>query len=104
MGLFRSSEDKADARERAALRRHHASPRGQAESAYVRGDALFQTSLTVDADSAATLSGIEEVGWQLEHAGYTHEISISSLSNMQNQLDSVQSSGRLIGVYLFRRR
>lgn len=114
MGLFKTAEEKERARaqavakkatdgERATQRRHDESPIGRAEHALAAGKALFELSLPVESDDGRTLSDIEAIGWRLQHTGYVHEVSISSLSNMQNQLDQVFSSGRVVGVYVFRR-
>lgn len=114
MGLFKTAEEKERARaqavakkaanaERAAQRRHDESPIGRAELALAAGKALFELSLPVESDDGRTLSDIEAIGWRLQHTGYVHEVSISSLSNTQNQLDQVFSSGRVVGVYVFRR-
>lgn len=114
MGLFRTAEERAAAqgmsveRKAAAHRkkeedRYLRSPIGRATAARERGDSLFQLAFTVDGDSAETLWKIEAVGWRLENAGYAYEIDVNSTSNGADQVSTVFTSGKLTGVYLFRR-
>lgn len=103
MGLFKSAEEKAFAREKKEEERYRRSPIGLATAALERGDSLFQLVLTVDGDSAVTLSKIEAVGWRLDNAGYTYEVDVSSISNGADQVSGVFTSGKLTGVYLMRR-
>jgi CYTH domain-containing protein len=103
VGFFRSTEEKAASRVRKEEDRYLRSPIGRADTAHARGDSIFQLALTVDVDSAATLSQIEAIGWRLENAGYAYEVDVSSNSNNADQVSSVFTSGKLTGVYILRR-
>ena len=103
VGLFKSAEEKSAVQARRAEKKFARSPVGQATAAHERGDALFQIALPVDESSALILSQIEAIGWHLENAGYTSEVSGFSTTNMNGVLDSVSITGQLTGVYLFRR-
>lgn len=52
---------------------HAMSPVGKAESAYERGDSLFQIELDASASTGRTLAEIEKVGWRLEKLGSASE-------------------------------
>lgn len=114
MGLCKSTEEKnadralaaarkAEAKERAERAKYRASPVGRAESARNRGDQLLQVSMEIDDDGGQLLSSIEAMGWRLEHAGYSHQLEIMSMNNMTDQLSSLSSSTKLMGVYVFRK-
>lgn len=48
---------------------HAMSPVGKAESAYERGDSLFQIELDASASTGRTLAEIEKLGWRLDKLG-----------------------------------
>lgn len=102
MGLLKSAEEKSAAQARREEKKFARSPVGKATSAHERGDALFQIALPVDESSALILGQIETIGWHLEHAGYTSDLSGYSTTNMNGVLESVSITGELTGVYLFR--
>ncbi len=103
MALFKSEEEKAAARVQRAQKNFARSPVGRATAAHERGDALFQTALSVDESSALILSQIEAIGWRLDHAGYAFIVSGNSSTNGDGELADIYMDGQLTGVYLFRR-
>ena len=113
MGLFKSQEERqharaqseerrAEARARDAAKRHAETPLGRAQSAAARGDSLLQLSIPAGPNSGQVLSSIEAAGWHLEHVGFTQELDVSSMSNLQDQVQSISSASRQIGTYVFR--
>jgi hypothetical protein len=112
--MFKSAAEKAEAHERKAEARATAtarkeqerflrSPIGMAAQAHARGDNLFQIAFAVENDGGKVLSDIEAIGWQLDNASYVFELSLNSMSNVNDQVSGVSSTGEIKGVYLFRR-
>lgn len=70
-----------------------------------RGDAMFgsTTSTRTESSSEAVLADIEELGWQLEHAGYFFMTTgQSSTGKVFLSGEETSVSGVTVGVYLFR--
>lgn len=114
MGLFKTDQEKAAAKARkleakaaAEAQKEHdrflRSPIGMATQAHVRGDSLLQIAFPVDIDGGRILSEVEAIGWRLDQAGYAYELRLSSSSNLDEKLSSIESDGDITGVYLFRR-
>lgn len=117
----RAREQKEAADDR-ARQEYLSSPAGQAAQAKERGDRFFEIQLfvatsartslgmntpvhatTTTQSSAHHLAAIEDVGWRLEHVGYTfmetsEEVTVKNLRVGEN----VGVSGVIVGVYLFR--
>lgn len=130
MPFKKSEEEKAQKRANRAANAYAASPTGRAEAAFERGDSFFEIQLDVDRDgpswsnllpaalsavipgkknkgpepreSTDILGDIERVGWLLEHVGYVYAADVSSSGSDDSH--SIATSGRTVGIYLFRRR
>ena len=113
MGLFKTPAERSAVHERAALKkaaarerknqqRFERSPAGRASAASARGDRLFQIVLTVDDECAKHVETVEDAGWTLDNVGYVHEPTVIS-STTNGQLSGFDYSGKLLGVYMFRR-
>jgi len=85
-----------------AQKQFERSPIGLATAAHERGDALFQTSMPVDASTSQTLSTIEAIGWHLEHSEHTSVASSYTTTDLDGDVTSYADE-ELVGVYLFRR-
>jgi hypothetical protein len=110
-----------------AEREYAASPVGRAEAALARGDRFFQIQLPVStlsgdrswfgsSDNSVqsavadrtdgkpdVLTQIEDVGWNLEHAGYVFvETGATSSTRMFSSGEGTVTEGSVQGIYLFR--
>jgi len=110
-------------RQDAAAARYAASPVGRALSAFTSGAQFFQIELTVSqlsgessffgsSNSSVThvgqasdvLGEIEQVGWHLEHAGWTFiETGATTSDAIFGSGQGTVTQGEVTGIYLFRR-
>lgn len=111
-------------RREAAAAEYAASPVGRALSAFTSGAQFFQIELTVSqlggevsffgssnssvkhvGEASDVLGQIEQVGWHLEHAGWTFiETGATSSDAIFGSGQGTVTQGEVTGIYLFRRR
>jgi hypothetical protein len=118
---LRNERASAAAREREQAR-YRASPTGQADAAYERGDVVFQffmdvkntephviamvgaTTSTTTSDPSAILNSICSRGWEIVNGSFVfHELGSSSRDKFLSSGQNIAVRGTIIGYYLFRR-
>jgi hypothetical protein len=118
---LREERATAAARER-ELAKYRASPTGQADAAYERGDVVFQffmdvkdtqphviamvgaTTSTTTNDPTAILNSICGRGWEIVNGSFVfHELGSSSRDKFLSSGQNIAVRGTIIGYYLFRR-